>query len=1466
MTIRVITEDSASGAQVIDGSLRFDETKGFYLTRTPTSNGNRRTWTWSCWCKIAKLPASGTNGDRALFSAVDAQTNGDDDSIRFLRTGATGANSLYWSSSEYNVGAEEVIYTNAVLRDPNAFYHVVLTKDTTQSSLANGQMRMYINGVEQSLVESNAISQNAERAINSQVPHAIGDHYDQDRQWDGLMSQVYFIDGQALGPGYFGYTDPLTNTWRPKKFRAEGTTVNDGTTWSSGIPGNTLSGYPATNGFDGNLSNYVYADNGTTMTWTAPKKITGQKIEVYVYAGNTHPVLEVNGLNTGNAVGGAAQQNVWVDVTDLCGGPGGRLETITAYGQNIGGINRSSGFAAVRVDGVIMVDSTTQNLAFGTNGFYLPMDGSAPIGQDQSGRGNNWTPVNFGGSAALDKATGALPILNTVSGGRVATVGVRTDSDSSSLVLALPLVGSATDVSNQINSGSTTKTVTAVGNASASSVQSNFYGGSFVFDGSGDALKSTSSGLAPGTSDFCCEGWFYYNAQPSTSAYRLLGNVNSVANTTDWQLIHQTNGNLTLWSGSGYTSIGTSPIPTASWTHIAYVRDGATHKAYINGVQMGSTVTRTGHNLTYNGLDIGGRDDGAEPVNGYIQDVRFYIGTPKYTSNFIPASTNPDILPDTPSGVAGGSALTKVTDGAIDLRSTGYIDVSSSADFSFGTNPFTVEYYIYVKSATDFVGLPECRPSSTNGNYFLIVMFATRRLAIYKSSTASSDFFIPASADTEVPAYRWTHVAYVREGTGSNQAKLYFDGKLVGQGTDDANYTTQRVNFGDHAFLDGNFDGLISNIRIVKGSAVYNSEFTPPTSSLTNITNTVLLCGQSQTSVTAATVSPSTPTSATAVATNFNPFNTDINAVRGQESGYCTWNPLAVQLSGHGGFRDGNLEIIADTAGSHKGTLATFAIPSTGKWYWEVKAYRTGATNNGGGAIGVAEASAISATAASGTRLGETSSSSWVVSLTDFDARHAGNSDYADYLNGGTVENDTKIIGIAVDMDNDKMWMHYDGVYGNAGGTGNPVTGANPAFSGEFSGLEIFPAAGVTVDSGSGFLRANWGQKPFSFPPPAGFQPLNAANVRPSTVIARPDQYVGVTTYTGNDTGQSIGGLSFSPDFVWIKDRSGTNNHMLFDTVRGTNGKNLISNSTAIEGAAGSDDLTAFNSDGFTLGANNAVNDLNVNFVAWTWKAGGNKNTFNIDDVGYASASAAGLDGGTITPTGASVNTKSGFSIITYTGNETQGDTVAHGLGKNPAFIIIKRRTGGTSSWLVGHQSLATNWGQVLYLDLPDGQFDQTAPFNDTAPTSSVWTMWDSSSNNASGSTYVAYLWAEIPGFSKFGSYTGNGTTDGPFQECGFRPRWIMIKSYVNGSTANGNDWTIFDTTRSTYNETAAFLEANTSNQEYTGGNDQIDILSNGFKPRQGNTQTNHQSNSYIYAAFAEAPTFNLYGAQANAR
>ena len=729
--------------------------------------------------------------------------------------------------------------------------------------------------------------------------------------------------------------------------------------------------------------------------------------------------------------------------------------------------------------------------------------------------------------------------------------------------------------------------------------------------------------------------------------------------------------------------------------------------------------------------------------------------------------------------------------------------------------------------------------------------------------------------DKDAKQGKWTHFALTRE---SNKIRFFEDGVQIAKQTSGTAVGDPRSSaIGGYANNDSDnygFNGFISNFRIVNGSSVYPATddqlnqrvFVPPTAPLTNVTNTKLLCCQSSTSATEAAVIPTGSITANggAAATTFNPFNTDINTVRGQETEYCTWNPLAVQPSGHGGFRDGNLEIIADTAGSHKATLATFAIPSSGKWYWEVKAYRTGANNNGGGAVGVAEASTLAPTAASGNRLGETNSSSWVVSLTDFDARHAGNADYADYLNGGTTENDTAIIGIAVDMDNDKMWMHYGGVYGNAGGIGNPVTGANPAFSGEFSGLEIFPAAGVTVDSGSGFLRANWGQKPFSFPPPEGYQPLNAANVRPVKVISRPNQYVGVTTYTGTTGGGTIKdhNILFTPDLVWVKNRTSAEDHKLYDTVRGESGGNFynLEPNTTATSVTESGAVTSMIEGGFTSTGGGHINSNGAPFVSWMWKAGGSKNTFNVDDVGYASAAAAGLTGGDITPTGASVGTKQGFSIIEFTGSGSGTPSIPHGLSEAPTFIVQKD-TEATTGWRTFAYDGST-W-KIGNLNNTDALVNAT----ETAPTSS---LFYANGNGNATNTQIAYVWHDVPGLQKFGTYEGSGVA-GNYVHLGFRPALLWIKNI--DSTAI-NNWGIIDSTRSYANVGNHTLATNLNNVEsyygdgasVFGSGNKIDLLSNGFRLQETSGFGNTSGITFLYCAWAEAPSIDLYGGGANAR
>jgi len=335
-------------------------------------------------------------------------------------------------------------------------------------------------------------------------------------------------------------------------------------------------------------------------------------------------------------------------------------------------------------------------------------------------------------------------------------------------------------------------------------------------------------------------------------------------------------------------------------------------------------------------------------------------------------------------------------------------------------------------------------------------------------------------------------------------------------------------------------------------------------------------------------------------------------------------------------------------------------------------------------------------------------------------------------------------------------------------------------------------------------------------------------------IINRGDDYFAVVTYTGNGTSQTITGLRFQPDFVWIKGRSGATDHALYDSVRGVQ-KRLESNTTDAE-VTSDNGVTAFNSNGFSVGSLAQVNTNGATYVAWCWKANG---------------SAVTNTSGSITSQ-VSAGTSQGFSVVTYTGNGTTG-TVGHGLGVAPSMIVLKRRDGGSGfRWPIYHRSIGA--GAYLYLESTDAQSSVNAALtwgnNSTtvAPTSSVFTIGSAGSWNSNTGTYVAYCFSEVAGFSKFGSYTGNGSTDGPFVFCGFRPRFILTK----GSSTTGS-WWLYDTARSTYNEMTDLLRPDLSNADVTQGF--CDALSNGFKIRNSGNNTSGQT--YIFMAFAEHPFKN---------
>jgi hypothetical protein len=482
----------------------------------------------------------------------------------------------------------------------------------------------------------------------------------------------------------------------------------------------------------------------------------------------------------------------------------------------------------------------------------------------------------------------------------------------------------------------------------------------------------------------------------------------------------------------------------------------------------------------------------------------------------------------------------------------------------------------------------------------------------------------------------------------------------------------------------------------------------------------------------------------------------------------------------------------------------TMATPTTGKWYFEY----TQTTSIPSGSLWVGVASNTSAIADNQLQGYAYASDGRKVAYNSYTSGYG-----ATWTNGD-------VIGCALDLDNQTITFYKNN------------TSQGTAFTSITAQPYVFAlSAGGAASTKGGSI--NCGQRPFTYTPPTGFVALNTFNL-PTPTILQGNKYMDANLWTGNGSSPRVfNGWNFRPDFIWIKARNTTHEHALIDSNRGTGSKVLNSNSTAAEWGAGLI-VSSFDSNGFT-GTTGSVNftwanSNNDTYVGWGWNAGSGTNTTNT--------------AGTITTT-TSVNTTAGFSVFTFTGTGASSASIGHGLGIAPKFMIFKQRN-GVASWNVLTNAAGSN--QYGFLDL-------TTAF---AAAGETWTstVINIGANFTNGSTYVCYAWAEIAGFSKFGSYTGNGSADGVFVYTGFRPKWILIKNASNGVQG----WTIQDTSRSTYNVVDNYLLAQASSAEQTIYA-KMDYLSNGFKVRTSDALVNGSGNTIIYAAFAENPFKN-----ANAR
>jgi hypothetical protein len=937
---------------------------------------------------------------------------------------------------------------------------------------------------------------------------------------------------------------------------------------------------------------------------------------------------------------------------------------------------------------------------------------------------------------------------------------------------------------------------------------------------------------------------------------------------------------------------------TSSWYHIVVAIDTTQStltdrfKVYVNGVQetsFSSTTCAQNHNCVINTASNTTHNVGANgyttsvssEFDGYLAEINFIDGA-QYDASYFGETKDGVWIPKEYSGSYGTNGFHLPFGQDTSSGSSFFFDRSSASQVTF-----TNSSYYDIGSSDDFTLEAFIRPTSTmmsnycfllgyyggpSGPYMMLQFSPSSNLFYFYTGNGAGYQFNYTAGD--VVAGQWHHIAINR---ASGSLRFFLDGTQKGS------TLTSNTQAWDNSQFDINlagssssyqsstysFDGEISNVRFVVGSAVYSdgASITVPTATLTNVTNTKLLAlttstftqDASSNNVTGTVTGSGYFASSLSPFANFN-FYSDISgntnnfaATNLQTSDVVLDSPtnnFPVLLPGFTQTtQEGGLKLKRSSSGNiHTGCFSTMGV-SSGKWYVEIK-YEDSSVDTV--TFGVAETKGGFDATVDGTAYVETSgiSSATHMEFATWSVEAKLSSSYAGTLGSagsyGSSPSSGDIIQIALDMDDKKIWYGVNGTYI---ASGDPANGTNASQSGSAfnpTGEVVFVASAYMGRDFS--ISFNFGQDSanvssantdengigtFEYAPPSGFLALCSANLPDITIgpgqSSQADDNFNTVLYTGDGSnGQAITGVGFQPDWLWIKSRSGTAYHELHDSVRGA-GKRLFSNDTTAEGDVGT--VSSFDSDGFTVSRNSAYDGTNQNtvtFVGWSWKAGG---------------SASSNSNGSITSS-VSANTDAGFSICTYTGTSTVSESFGHGLNQAPELVITKARN-TTDAWRAHGSILGTN----KFLALSGTNAVATDSSNGGFPDNTD-TLVNLGYESTNGTNYVAYCFHSVDGFSKVGSYTGNNSTDGPFSYTGFRPAWLLLKR-----TDSAASWLIYDNKRDTFNQMQFPLFPNLSNAEYTSNLLHVDFLSNGFKIRNATYgETNASGGTYIFLAFAEQP------------
>ncbi len=979
--------------------------------------------------------------------------------------------------------------------------------------------------------------------------------------------------------------------------------------------------------------------------------------------------------------------------------------------------------------------------------------------------------------------------------------------------------------------------------------------GAMAFDGTGDYFKygTDVADFEFGAGDFTVECWMQ---KDSGSSYEwdncAIAYGDNTAAESSWKIYAPDYIEGYVWSGTtAYNVTATTDTDDNAWHHVALARDGATLRLYIDGTQE-DTVSVSGVTLNSHSSAqmVVGWDAGSAYYTGYLDDVRVssFCRYPDGTT-FTPSTTmltddintvlllNADInqgtwAEDTSTGLAISTDSRMKFDGGDDSLS-----VADSSDWEFGSGDFCIEAWVNVNENTsthtiwsttnlDDYGGMFCNVGAAAGLYWYI-------------GTGSGHITITAPA---LSAGRWYHVACVRSGTGSNETIIYVDGVSAATGT----YTDNSQDAGANGFYVGDWppnswdlNGYVDEVR-VSNVERYSGTFTPKArgETFTADANTKLLIHSDYTGGLGADSSG-----------NYNNF-TATNLVATDQmidtpsNNFATLNPLFVGDEDNNTLAEGNLQI---TMTSDNYSQANFGV-SSGKWYWECYIKTITSTY---GWIGVAEVGKGGAPQAS-------------IPGSFYESNHSGgrikvNGTY-EQSGVGTVA-DGDIVGVALDMDASPPTIAYYKNNSQLGSTEDLTSGLTyTAFTGSENSsttkVFVYNFGADSSFAGNTTAQGNGGDdEDFYYTPVANHVAYNTKNL-PDPEIKLPGEYMDTALFTGTGSELEVSSLSFQPDFTWIKTRQLAYNHRVFDVARGVT-KELYTNDSDTE-VTDAQSLKSFDSDGFTLGTSSGVNpSSSSNMVSWNWKAGGAPTATNsggqtptsgsvmID----GSASTASLASADIYPEKMSINTTSGFSIISYEGNGSSSQTIPHGLSTAPALIISKGySTGADYNWRVFGENIGlTSANYSIRLDLNNDENDNSNVFG-TYPTSSVWTIGSDAGVNDSGKDYIVYCFSNIEGYSKILSFTGNNNADGPFLYTGFKTS-VVIGKCVGAS----GGWAIIDSARNTYNVAGTSLYPNTNDTEETSTTVGLDFLSNGIKVRTTSGSWN-QSDTMLVIAFAESP------------